>query len=379
MFYNVQMKTEDFFKIHNRIVAERVEIKDKNVTFKIDMTSYKFLKKSGYKFKIIDSMNNKLKGFFVRYYIVLIGILFVFSILYIDSYRVSGIRFNKETEINNEIENIIKSKYKRLLWIDYCNLDYESLSLNLRKKYSSYPYINVYEKNNEIIVDIFNYDEKYTGLIENINGNIISKKDAVIDMIYVYSGTSEVYKNKYVKKGDVLISGVLSEDVVVSAKGLVMGYTYEMKNISIPKEFQKEFLTNNIETYNRINIFSLGFNMGKKNSFEHYEYLTTTTFNLYNIFCIEKVIEKEKKYEKILINSDKAVELAFDKIDNDFNKNRTSEKEVICKKSVYKIEENDIEFIISIIVKSYESIGVFNALWCKNFKVDCLISKYSLK
>ena len=68
MFYNVQMKTEDFFKIHNRIVAERVEIKDKNVTFKIDMTSYKFLKKSGYKFKIIDSMNNKLKGFFVRYY-----------------------------------------------------------------------------------------------------------------------------------------------------------------------------------------------------------------------------------------------------------------------------------------------------------------------
>ena len=299
MKYNIQMKADDFFKIHNKIKSENVEIKDKQVTFNINMESYKTLKKSGYKFKIVDNLNNKIKGFFIRYYIVLIGILYVFSIIYIDSYRISGIKFNKETPINKEIEHIIKDNYKRLLWFDYCSLDYDELSIKLRQKYSSYPYINVYEQNNEIIVEIFNYDEKFNNEIKNIVGSVVAKKDAVVDLIYVYSGTSNVYKNKYVKKGDVLISENLTSDTKVSAKGLIMGYTYEMVNLSINKENKSYTITNNENVYHKVNFCSLGFNVGKgKNeSFEFCDYEYEKIFNIYNLLTIERVTEKaSRKY-----------------------------------------------------------------------------------
>ena len=323
------------------------------------MTSYKILKKCGYRFKITDNINNRIKGFFVRYYIVLIGLLFTFSILYIDSYRVSDIIFNKETEINNDIEKIIKKNYKKLLWMDYCNINYNELALQLRKKYSSYPYINVYEKNNEILVEIFSYDEKYEGKIDNVFGNIVAKKDAIIDTAYIYSGTSNVYKNKYVKKGDILISGNILDDIIVSAKGLIMGYTYELIEITIPKKYNKYETTDNLSSYHKVNFLSVGFNIGKKESFEYYDLTTEDIFDLYGIFTIEKVIESKKIVEEFTMSKKEAEDEALRIVDENFNEMKSNDKEMICNKLIYKIEENPADFKVFVLVKAYESLGVF--------------------
>ena len=247
------------------------------------------------------------------------------------------------------------------MWFDYCSLDYDELSIKLRQKYSSYPYINVYEQNNEIIVEIFNYDEKFNNEIKNIVGSVVAKKDAVVDLIYVYSGTSNVYKNKYVKKGDVLISENLTSDTKVSAKGLIMGYTYELVNLSINKENKSYTITNNENVYHKVNFCSLGFNVGKgKNeSFEFCDYEYEKIFNIYNLLTIERVTEKEKKLQENTIDMETAKAEALRILQERFDQNKSNEKEMICKKEIYKIVETEVEFNISVIMKCYESIGVF--------------------
>lgn len=197
MNYKVIMNKNDFFKIHNRIAAKNLEIKEDKVSFEVELGSLNVLKESGYSYHLVDSFRIKLRFFIKQYYLVLVGVLFLFSVLYINSYRVNGIFFNINTPINASIEQRIKKSYKRLFCFNFSNLNYAALSKSLRIEYVEYPYIEVYAKGNKILVDIYSYDDEYPQAATNdAKGDIIAKKDGVVDRFYVYNGSAQVGKNK---------------------------------------------------------------------------------------------------------------------------------------------------------------------------------------
>ncbi len=353
MIYKIKMNKDDYFKISNKIISSNLSINDDEVTFEIEGGSYNILKRTNYEFKIIESMRSKILRFFSRYGLLVTGVLFLLSLLYMNIYRVSRIEFNRDTPINSEIEYRIKSSYRKLLCFDFCSINYKEFSKDMQKTYFEYPYINVSCKNNVISVYIANVDEANYSLSAPLEGNIVAKKDGIVDVFYVYNGKSVVSKNKYVRTGDILIEGN------AAVRGMVLATTYDKMEITIPKERKVDQLTNEQSNYYDVSLFQWDFSLGKKTSFDLYDREDTLVFNLFDFFSLKKIAETKKNVIIFTYSQKDAYELAQKQIEEDFNAHMSNEQEHIISMANTKVEETEDSYIFTFIVKKYESIGEF--------------------
>ncbi|HEX7063938.1 MAG TPA: sporulation protein YqfD [Bacillales bacterium] len=88
--------------------------------------------------------------------------------------------------------------------------------------------------------------------------NLVAEKEAVIYDIYVEQGVAKVQPDEYVKKGDVLISGVIGEKKhrkVVPAKGKVLGETWYESEITVPLVTELKTYTGKSYTKHAVYIF----------------------------------------------------------------------------------------------------------------------------
>lgn len=358
MIYKIKMNKEDYFKLNNKIVSANLEIDGEEVTFDVEGGSYHILKKSKYKYKLIESFQTKVVRFLSKNILLIVGVLFLLSILYINTYRVEKIAFNRQTPINDEIEYRISSSFKRLFCFDFCNLDYEDFSKRMRLSYPEYPYISVTCANNIISVDIYNYDDVNYPSHDDKCGDIIAVKDGIVDSFYVYNGQSNVEKNKYVKEGDVLISGNL-ETKFVKAGGLVMATTYDKVTLSIPKKEQTEILGDEKDDYYQFKLFNMELDIGKKNRFSLPKRTTSVLFNMFDWFQVKKIEDVEKNVIIKTYTLEEAEQEARCRIEDAFNDQKSSDLEKIMAMAATKQEETEDSYVFTYIVKKYESIGVF--------------------
>lgn len=360
MVYKIKMNKQDYFKINNKIISNNLEIDGDDVYFEVESGSYQIIKKSNYKYKIVESLQSRIIRFVSKNSLIIVGVLFLFSVLYMNLYRVTRIDFNRETPINDEIEYKIKSSYRKLFFFDFCSLNYEKLSKELRVKYPEYPYIEVDFDHNVINVTIYNYDEVSYDNESIEEGDVIAKKDGIVDVFYVYNGQNMVSKNQYVKSGDILISGTIVEKYV-QASGLVMATTYDKVVIEIPKSETISRVTMDSETYFQINLFSLNFNLGKDNDFSNYLRNETTTFNLFDFFNVKKIEDIKKNDIIVSYSYEDALKKAKETIENDFSNRKINALEKIIDMASIKYEETDECYTFTFIVKKYESIGIFRS------------------
>ena len=360
MNYKIKMNKDDYFKISKRIISNNLEIDGEDVYFEVEGGSYQIIKKSNYKYKVIENVQSIIVNFVKKHTFIIIGILFLFSVLYMNLYRVNEINFNRDTPINDEIEYKIKSSFKKLFFFDFCSLDFHELSKELRMQYPEYPYIEVGFNNNIIDVTIYNYDEvlvEYNGYME---GDVVAKKDGIVDVFYVFNGQNMVSKNQYVKSGDVLISGKLV-DKYVQASGLIMAITYDKVIVSIPKRktLTKELLEK--DNYYRINIFDYSFDIGKKHKYDQYNMYEEMTFNLFDFFNIKKIEDVKKNDIIVSYSYEEAYQLACDEILLDFENTMVNQLEKVIEMASIKCEEDYFNYNFTFIVKKYESIGMFKS------------------
>ena len=73
------MNKNDFFKLHNRISAKNVSIDGEMVEFNVELGSYNIVKESGYHYNVESSLSIKFKSFMKKYYLLLMGILYLFA------------------------------------------------------------------------------------------------------------------------------------------------------------------------------------------------------------------------------------------------------------------------------------------------------------
>lgn len=355
MVYKIKMKKDDYFKVNNKIISTNLEISGDEVTFEIEGGSYHILKRTNYDFKLIESLQSKLFRFFSRYGLLITGILFLLSVLYMNIYRVSEIRFNRKTPINDEIEYRIKSSFRRLFCFDFCNLNYDDFSLEMQKKYYEYPYISVKRKNNIIDVYIANVDEMEYSVNESQVGNIIAKKDSIVDSFYVYSGKAVTKKNRFVKEGDILIEGNNK------AGGLVLGTTYDKVELEVFKTEKEFVLGEESDEYFDVKLFGWSFSLGKDSNYSYYDSASNMVFNLFDFFSVKKIAETKKDAIIKKYSYEEAYHQAVSRIEEDFLSHQTNELEHIVAITKTKEAESDNSYIFTFIIKKYESIGTFVA------------------
>lgn len=355
--YSIVMKKSVFFKHSDQIVASSVRILDGQVYFKTDQITKKYLDENKVSYKEIDNLKTKIaKGIALNISLILSFLIFIL-VVYMNSFRVSGIEFNGEYAINQFIKTHIESKYTHFLVWNFIDEDYEEMSRQLRCTYPSYEWISTSKEGSKIVVTI-NNEEDIKINTNTEKGNIVAKKNCVISSFKVFQGVSTVYENQYIKQGDILIDGNIN-DTIIGAKGVVLGITYEEITKRIPKEEITVGLTGNKTKYTLINLFGKNIVLGKKNKFENYKTNRVLKFNLFDFFRIYKIEELEI-YDIINTNSlNDAINKAQRQIIDDFNSNKTLNEEEILKIHLLYSSENTDEYVLRFLTKKKESVGEF--------------------
>lgn len=188
--------------------------------------------------------------------------------------------------------------------------------------------------------------------------NIVAKKDAMILEIAATEGEIVKKKLDYVKKGDIIVSGIIynKENIVGQkcATGKVYGEVWYEVILEIPKEYHEERVTGRLKR--QLELQFLGNNYTLFSKFKSYQKKTISLISEmflpielnYSTYLETKRIDKTYTLDNVVYDAlDLASKKLISKIGND--------NEVIGKKVLKKYEKNS-KIIIEVFFKVKEDI-----------------------
>ena len=292
--------------IKNKINIIKInQIKHNLLEITLDYKYYKLLSKYSktYKISIIKeygkiSIINKLKNNTN----IIIGLFLAIITLYILSNTIFSIDINyNDKKITDKIYQELKKynikKYSRKKDYIYLNKVKEKI---LKDNKDILEWIEIEEIGTKYIVKLVERIKEPTKEILK-NQSIIAKKDATITSIKAISGEKVKSVNDYVRKGEVVISGIISkpneEKIYTKALGKVYGEVWYKVTIEYPFYYKQERLTGKNKK-----AISIKFLNSKITLFPYKKYRqfkTSSTILIENNF-IPLYILKEKIYELIV-------------------------------------------------------------------------------
>lgn len=356
-YYNLIKKLNNLnIKIYDSIY------KDNYVFLKVTYKDYNLIKKYiiSYKF-VIYKLNGiqKLKEVISKEKIFIISMIIGFITLFTLSnmiFKIEIIHENKEIRnlIKEELDNYnikvlhFKKSYKELNKIRNEILDKYPDKLDWMEFVTNGLVISV--KIEERIITNTNKDNKIC--------NIIAYKSGVISDIYVESGEVKVQINDYVKKGDILIQGIINYNNenkrYTCAKGDIYITNWYTVNVTYPIKEKINVKTNKKRmnlTYeineNKHNIF--------KNRLKTYE---SKYKKILDIFQFKLYLETQYEIKKEEINNtdetmlNKGIEKAISTLEKKLNK-----KDSIIDKKVLKKTKNNSTMDIEVFIVVKELIS----------------------
>lgn len=319
--FNTKIEKEFLYiEIYKKHLKKVDNICKKN-NLRLNVVSYK-----GVIFKILK---------YNRRYGVIIGIILFLIISFFLSNIVIKIDINGNNNVSDEQIFDFLKRNNIDYWSFIPEIDMENMGRKLYVEFDEISWATVRNSGNVLIIDIREGTNKPDMVPINQKCNVISDKNAQIVKIKVYSGTPAVSEGDGVKKGDVLISGIVTDkfgkSATVRAEGEITArYTEEVcfyqplesvylteydkneyKSLSLwgKKLFEKNNISEDkiIKTESRTNNFSI---FGIKLPIG----ISTDTYYLYEykeitdtpISAEEKCIEKIKIHEEIFY-SDKII------------------------------------------------------------------------
>ena len=356
----VKAKCSDYYKLIKKIETINVilyEIKyDENYLYiKVSRKDYDKLCKYivSYKFEIIDNTGiKKLKDVIINNKIFIIcliiglvvffalkNMIFKINVIHenseireiiedeLDNYGIKILRFKKSYKNLDKIRKEILDKYPDKL--DWMEFDLKGMVLNVRIE-------------ERIITDIKK---------ENRVCNLVATSSGIITDINVSNGEVKVMINDYVRKGDILVSGVVTyneEDKrYTCASGTIYATIFYSVNVSMPFKYS-EYTETGKSKYNLVYETKGGKKSILRSQFKNHNsnlkpILSVFDFNLY-LNKEKEVVKKEKKYTK-----EEALDMAINKALENVEK-KLNEKDEIIDKKVLKKNINDSKMDIDVFV-----------------------------
>ena len=317
--------------------------------------------KTSYKIEIINYYGKeKIKKIFKKEKYFLLGILIFISNIYF----LSHIVFDIEVVHNDKyIRNLIKNNLYEFGLRKYkFEPSYEKLQkikgLILKKNNNDIEWLEIEKVGTKYIVRA-ERRKKSKKEKDCPPRNIIASKDSMI--LTITSDKGEVIKKKkdYVKKGDVIISGLIrNKDKIVSkvcASGKVYGEVWYKVTSIYPSTYNEEVLTGNKKKDMELNIFNKKLSLKRK-----YENYKIKDKNILTSNLIPMSLNLSTYYEtKILkrkYNLNNIERLAL-KDSNKKIKNKLSKDESILYKKVLKKTRKNSKIEIEIFFKVREDIS----------------------
>ncbi|MBP3495406.1 MAG: sporulation protein YqfD [Clostridia bacterium] len=252
---------------------------------------------------------------------LIIGIVFILLTIYISSNIVWKINIDGNSKIKNEV--IVKELESAGLTLGSFipGINYDELHNRFLLNSKNIAWISVNIEGNTANVhvrEILNEEP----IKENTYTNVISKYDGQIVSISIKNGKKVINVGDVVKKGDLLISGVLESQSMgiryVHAEGEIKAYVNKQIFIKIPYETLKKSYTGKVYTENSYKIFSniINFSLKYRNSGVLYDkIIKEEDINLFGVnnLPFKRITTKFYEYEmqRVKYTKDEVVDLAF--------------------------------------------------------------------
>lgn len=358
-------KNPDYFLkelIKKNINIYHLEKDYKNIIIIVDYNDYlKILDiKTTYKIKVLKKYGiSRIKEIFKNniYFFIFMFIGIILNII------LSNIIFKVEViHPNKSIVKLVEKDLKELGLYKY------RFKISYKRKEEIKNKILEKEKDKIEWLEIENIGTKYIVNVERrkINKNkkicnerhIVSKKDAIIIEINSSSGEIIKKKNDYVSKGEVIISGLIhNKETIVSkrcAEGIVYGEVWYKVKVIVPKMYEKENLTNNINYGVSIDFLNKKIDLHRK--MKNYKEYNTTIVNSYFIpISISYTKYRETNIIKKIYDINNVDEIALRLAENKIKK-KLKEDECLLNKKVLKKTIKNSKIEVEVFLKVKENI-----------------------
>ena len=279
------------------------------------------------------------------------------------------IKCNKEIN-EKEILSLLKDNgIVQGTYIKKINIDKTINNICLERDDVSWVGIEI--KGTNLIIDIVKSEPKIQEIQSDEPCNIIADKDAVILKISSQNGTSRVSEGDVVKKGDLLVEGIMEGKYTgnryVHVEAEVLAKVWYVKEEELPLKQEYFIETGETEKKYQINIndFKINFNKSLP-KFEKYDTIESVKkvklFSNYYIPIEIKTItykEQKKKYKEYTVE-ELSNELQNKLKQELLTENEISEKEVIEYIPNVVEMENSVKVKMTCVVK--EKIGIYGQL-----------------
>ena len=378
-YYDIKITGKDVKRfIHNlykmHIEFLNIEFLDKSVIVKVNERDYKKILniKTIYEIEIVKVYGIAfLKQFFKNYFIFFVMLILGFVMFF----SLTNIIFEVEVVHNNpDIRNLVLEELEK------AGIKKFNLVVSYKEKEKIKEDIL---KNNKDKIEWLEIDRQGTKYIVNVEErklnnvkedetprNIIAKKSGVIKKIVSSKGEIITKKDQYVKKGDVLIGGIIhnkEEEVArVRAEGSVFAETWYTVTVELPYHYYEEKETDNSQTVLSINWFNKNIKL--------FDFKKYNTSKLENIFKLKNALlpisislskEKETKVIDKIYTKDNAINeaslIAQTKLKSSLGENIN----IIYEKNL-KISEEDSKIIVVMFYKIYEDITSYQEIALTN-------------
>ena len=348
--FNIELLKIEYIK-YNEIF---VQIRKTNIDRVMEL-------KTIYEIEVVEVYGiDKLKQIIKKYKYIIISIIISFLfILYLSNTIFSINIIHNDKNLRELLLNELKEN------------DIKVYSLKKNYKYITKVKTKILEKYKDKIewLEIENSGTKCIVRVEmrkinnikstDIKRNVVAKKDAIIMSITSTKGEILKYKNDYVKKGDVIISGNIyfNENIkdTVEANGKVYGEVWYKAVVEYPLKYREEKI---LDKEKNIYIFKLGNFNFKLNTIKNYNVVSKERTILKHLFLpISLIKQTNKKVEYIeqSLTKDEAVtkasEYAIMKM-----KSKLNDNEYIINTKNLKVEQNNSKIVIEMFFSVCEDI-----------------------
>lgn len=363
---------------NNKIFIEELKYVEKSAYLKLDKENYKRLKeiKTIYQIELVRMYGtikiiNQIKNnsfFIVSFLIAILYLIFLSNIIF-------------KVEVIHSDKNIRELLYRELEVYGIKKHNFVK-SYNQKEKIKK-KILNDYKEKLEWI-EINRIGTKYEirveeRIINNIKEDktpthVIASKAGIINKITSTKGEIVKKKGDYVKKGDILISGLIKkgDDIKnkVNAEGEVYAEVWYKTSVSMPFYYREERLTKDKKKTLKIKFLGKVFNIMDFNKYKSYK--EDKIFGLKNrilpieitfstdtkTIVKENVYTKEEAIEEGLIRSNAKIEGSL------------GQNEKILKTKILKTEEYENYVNIDIFYKVYECISVKRQITEEDLKLE---------
>ena len=226
-------------------------VKHNELKILIDYKNFNLLSKYSKTYKItIIRKYGKLRLFDILKNNMIIILCLMLSMIFL--YFLSNIIFSVDVIYNDsEVVDLIKKelakydikKYEKKKSYEYLDKVKERILIDNK---DTLEWLEIEESGTKYIVRLVER-KKETKQNEYQYQSVVASKDATIASIKAYSGEKVKQVNEYVKKGDVIISGILTKpdgtNLYTKAKGSVLGEVWYKVSVEYPLYYKEERVT----------------------------------------------------------------------------------------------------------------------------------------